>query len=176
VLTATNDPQNLLKRYFARNGSTTQFFYELAGCDVQVCILNQQRSEYYLHRESLLFINDSSEPVLFATGVFLINNLSKCQLDELIHTTIPVGTILGVNNISKSRQQVNLSHDKTLLSKLNVSENVCFKRSFELMNGTVKVANLTEVVSSQSLARALKVRPNSYTNTHTNTEIEMEVG
>ncbi len=151
-----DEPKNLLKRYFDRKGSTTQFFNDLAGSDVQVCILNQQLSEYYLHRESLLFINDCSEPVLLASGVFFIENLSKSQVDELIHTSIPAGIILGVNNISKSNERICVSHDRALLSKLKVSEKACFKRSFQLMSGAIKVANLTEVVSCQSLARALE--------------------
>lgn len=162
MLNNQNDPENLLHEYLSTYGSTTQFLHDLAGAEIRVDILSQQCQANYLRRESLLYLDKASKPVLYAVGQFFIDNISSAQQQQLLNTSKPVGTIFGINNISKNNQKVSFSDDQTLLARLNSSDRFCLRRSFELMNGTVKVANLTEVVNHQSLQRAVHFRQTHY--------------
>ena len=143
----------ILDRYFELTGSTTSFVNSYSPEGVKVSILSQRIHTDYIFRKSLLYVKNINRPILFASGIYYLQNIPHEMVEKIIEGRLLVGEIFGVGALKKKNDTVTKLYDARVFKALNSLSTECYKRQFNLSWDGKTIASLSEVLNAETLRR-----------------------
>lgn len=149
---------NTLEQYLALSGSMTQFLEQLCDANVvaQVHAQSINTDEKMLLRDSTLHVG-YGPAVLAARCKLSTSILTEAELNLLLETSTPIGSILLANqNAPLRRENVEVSrHVNHALNEYLAASDEIFSKTFDLWQGDRFIGRLEEIVSQASLSAAI---------------------